>query len=506
MTGFYSTYSITVKWNGTGTPTAFDDMTSRVLTAGGLSWGKGRDSSRSLSPTTPGEAAFVSHNRDGLYSPDLASGGLFGKLGPGKKVIITGTPTSEAARNLFTGFLDGYTINADPFGASVSFTAQDSLAVLSEETISMGVVQSSLPGALIGLILDEVGWPAPDRDIDPGTTVISWWCEHDISALEAIQKIVASEGSPAFVDTDATGKFVFKDRNHRVLDSASTSVQATFRNTGTEPLYSEPVTYDAGFKDLINSVEFTVDVRTPDPVGMQPIWTNDEGGIFTLGVAATKIFDIVSESPFYGAVAPDDPYDITSPEEPLNDIALTGGTVSTTISRTSGKTLRLTVTGLTGTSVIKRIRVSAVPIIVASTIQIISEDATSIAANKIRSFSGEAPVWAGEHDAKAIADRVIYLRKNRTPIISFTLNNGSTERVQNSMDRQLSDRINFIEPVLGLASDFFIETIEHHVTTAGGNSNSHEVVFGCEKALASDVASTVFILGTSLIGTGTLGA
>ncbi len=500
MTGFYSTYAITILWNGTGAATGFENVTTNVLSAGNLSWSRGRDSSRSLSPTSPGEGSFVLANRAGLYSPDLSSGSLFGKLGPGKKVTITGTPTSEAARNLFVGFIDGYVVNADPFNASVSISVLDSLALLEEVTISTDLIESGLTGALIGQVLDAAGWPAPDRDIDPGTTVVSWWCEDDVSALEAIQRLVASEGSPAYINTDGTGKFVFRDRNHRVLDTPSITSQATFRNTGTEPLYSVPVGYDVGWKDLINSVTFSIDVRTPSTEGYQAVW--EDTSTFTLSAGQSKVFNVVTSDPFYGAITPDDPYSITGPDEPLNDIALSGGTASVTISRASGKSLTLTVTQLTGTVTVTRIRVQAIPI-VSSTMQVTASDSASITANKIRTFSGDEPVWAGVDDAQAIANRIIYMRKTRTPTISFTLNNGSTERVDNTMDRQLSDRITFIEPILGLNGDFFIETMDHEVSQAGFQ---HEVVFGCEKALASDVASTVFILGTSLFNTGTLGA
>lgn len=482
-------------------PTAYDNVTARMLSAGNLTWSKGRDSTRSLSPTTAGNGAFVLHNRDGLYSPDLVTSPLYGKLGPGKKVTVTATPTSEATRNMFVGFLDDYTINADPYNPTVSLSMQDSLSLLAEVSVSTEVVESARTGELINRILDDVGWSGSARDVDPGSTVVSWWCEHDISALEAIKKLVASEGTPAFVDMDGTGKFVFRDRNHRILDTTSKTIQATFRPTGVEPLYAQPVGYDVGWKDVINSITFSVDIRTPDPAGMKTIW--EDLTRFTLASGQTKTFDIVAEEPFCNAVAPDDPYNITSINEALNDIALSGGTASTFISRTSGRSLTLTVTGITGVVTVTRVRVRAIPIIVASTVQVKTENSVSIAANKIRTFSGESPVWANPADAEAIADKVLAIRAVRNPTIAFRVNNGATERVQNTMDRQLSDRIHFIEPVLGLDDDFFIESMDHAVSEAG---MFHEVTFGAERVPRP--VTGVFTFDDALLGfdTGTFGA
>ena len=61
------------------------------------------------------------------------------------------------------------------------------------------------------------------------------------------------------------GGIVFKDRHHRLLDSASITSQATW--TGVEgsfgPVMSKPFIYDDAWRNIINHGLVSVDVRMP---------------------------------------------------------------------------------------------------------------------------------------------------------------------------------------------------------------------------------------------------
>lgn len=451
-----------------------------ILSAGGLKFEYGRDSSRALAPISPGSASFQVWNINGLYSPDNAGTPLYGQLSPGRQVRVVGQATGDVRRNLFMGYIDGYDLNPHMPVATVDFTCHDALGLLAQTAISTEVVASGTTGQLINAVLDAVGWPSDLRDIDAGSTVVSWWHAHETNALESIQQLCDSEGSPAYVSSDGGGRFIFRDRQHRMLNTRSNTVQATFyplNEDGGYPVYSDPLNYDVGWKDIINSCTFNVDVRVPDPAGKQVVWSSTDK--FVLSPGQTKVFEIVSETPFWGAVAPDDPYVITGPNEPLNDIALSGGTATTSISRTSGRSLTLTVTCLTGTVTVTRVRVRATMIIVDHTVSVKVEDAESIVSNKLSTFSGSGPIWASAPDAQIIASNIVATRSERKPTIKFRVVNGSTENVAQINQRDLSDRIHIYESNLGLNHDFFIESISHAVSNAG---MFHEVEFGAERS------------------------
>jgi hypothetical protein len=76
--------------------------------------------------------------------------------------------------------------------------------------------EPALAGARINEILDAVGWPSADRDIDDGQFLMQaateplWTTE----ALPYILDMVEAEGFPAIAYIAGDGKFVFHDRGH----------------------------------------------------------------------------------------------------------------------------------------------------------------------------------------------------------------------------------------------------------------------------------------------------
>lgn len=84
-----------------------------------------------------------------------------------------------------------------------------------------------LSGARIAAILDAIGWPAGDRAIDTGLSVIPAETYEEDNALSAIQEVAAAESGLFFIDK--SGKAVFHSRDRRWKPPYTSSL-ATFSN------------------------------------------------------------------------------------------------------------------------------------------------------------------------------------------------------------------------------------------------------------------------------------
>lgn len=484
-----ATYSYTVDWNNDGDfADTGEDITRRVIEA--VTIVLGRDQARAFSPAQPATMDITVNNRSGDYSPENGSSPLAGNLKPGR--AIRAQATLGTTYGLFYGFTDEFNVLPDRNDRKVQFSCRDAMSRLQDYTISTGLSAGIRTGAAIGAILDAIGWTG-GRDLDAGATVIPFWWAEQEDAGTALQKVIASEGSPAAVYIDpGTGAFTFRDRHHRLTRSTSTSSQATFRASGTEPLFSEPVTYEAGWRDVINDVTIQVQERQPN-AAPTAVWQSDET-IF-LGASASTTLFVQGSDPFKDAIAPVQDTDYT---------VRAGSVSSVTLSRTSGQSTIITVTaggsGATITGLV--LRATAIPVI--RTVKVTASDSTSITDYGSRGLPDDLqPVWANRWDAQALASLYVLQRKQRLPILSIQVRGAAnTTRLTQCLSRALSDRVTVTGAVDGLSGDFFIERIQHDIDGSQGG-RVHTTTFGLEKAPSSP--SSAFVLGTSTLGSGLLG-
>jgi hypothetical protein len=459
-----ATYDLRIDWanNDSFTDTG-DDVTSRVLGREPVSISYGRESQRSSSQVQPGQASFALNNISREYSPENGSSPLAGNILPARPVRIQATHLSNTY-TLFRGHTDNFDVIPERLERAVKVTCLDLFAKFREATISTDLYFSITTGQAIGYILDAIGWPAADRDLDNGATTIRWWWEEGTDAFQALERVVNSEGLPALVTVDADGKFVFRDRHHRLTRTASKTSQATFRDAGAEPKFSAPLVYDQGWRDVINSVTLSVDERVPDGE-LSNVFETER--IYSVSDGQTLPIRAESSDPFTGAVVPEED----------TDYALRSGTITLTLSRTTGSSATIFVKAIGGSAIIDGMRLRAYPVRVASTFQVHAEDSTSIDRYGRRSYSQDAP-WAGIHDAEAIAQIILAHRAERLPVVTFRVVNGNDTRLTQQLSRDLSDRVTIVDAETGLSDEFFIERIEHTISEAG---RFHETVFGCEK-------------------------
>lgn len=299
------------------------------------------------------------------------------------------------------------------------------------------------------------------------------WGSYSLPSTERFDDQVGSSDpvlNVAFADSDGT-----------VSPTASREVTATYSgaNLDTSAAWigllrpydgsglrfeAESFEYDIGWTDLVNSVNITVEER--EPTFLQNVFESEE--TYVIDANSTHEIIVEGQEVFYQAVAPEEGIDYT----------LVSGAVTTAITRTSGESTKILITA-TNAAVIQDLRLRAVPVVVAREIQIEVKDQTSINNHGIHSLDQDLEVaWANRYDAEAIGKRVIGLRAERLPLVTFRISNVNPERMVQMLTRDLSDRIHVVENETFTDHDFYIERIEQSIEDVGWN---HNATFGCER-------------------------
>lgn len=489
--GGLPTYSFAIDWNGDGMFTAssamlmlplmgtggVDDATTDVISEIVSSYG--RDQDRQLSPGAVGSASVQLANASRKYSPENTSSPLYGGLDPAREARFQVT-WGGSTFPLFRGRIDDFDIRADFEDRTVNFTFLDGMALLQNSALSTSVYSSMRTGDLINVILDEVGWTA-GRDLDLGATVVEWWWAEGTDALSAVNDLIKSEGPPAVAYVAPDGTFTFRDRHHRLQNSASVTSQGTFAAkrlgdcTSTTPAgfdIAKPFTYAHGWRDIVNVVNFEVSDRAPEAM-LTDVWTSES--FFFLGIGESKTVTVSTSDPFKDAVIPVLGTDYTT----------TGaGVLLLTLSRTSGATADITMIASGGSVTVNNLKLRARAIPVQSTTKITRSDAASIGQHGEKNYPDSAP-WANVEDAIAIANTILLYYAQRRPTVQLRVVTKDPLHFMQIVTRTISDRIHIKNDEMALDDDFFVERITHTFQRGNqvGKPPVHSVVLGCEKAI-----------------------
>lgn len=446
---------------------------------GGITVAYGRDQSRQLSPTAVGTMTLNLNNSERTYSPENVVSPLAGNFDPAREAKMTAVFAGQVFP-VFRGLLDDYTVNASRADRSVSLSFLDGMALLQGTNLSTPLYTGIRTGQAVGIILDAIGWTGP-RDIDPGATYIPYWWVEGTDGISAMADLTHSEGPPAVAYVAPDGTFIFRDRHHRILRQHSVESQGTFAAglmfncaspapTGTLS-FTDPFTYDHGWRDIINSVTLDIVERAPE-LTISPVWS--DSGTIVLGTGESTVINASTSDPFFNAQVPVAGTDFTYAGAGLPAVSL---------SRTSGAAVQVTVTAVGGPVVISGLQLQAKLVPAVRTRQVIAKDSDSVAAYGERSYPNTAP-WAGANDAAAIAGLVLTHYAQRRPIVQLRIVSSDPTHWLQVVSRTLSDRITIRHDEMGLDSDFFVEHVVHTVSRMNsGRPPVHAVVLGCEQAL-----------------------
>lgn len=388
-----------------------------------------------IGSTPPATTLFYVDNISVIYTP----------LDAGKTYVIHG------------GVLDDFDVQSMSAARTFGGKSLDAFGRAQGGNLSTAVYRTIRTGTAVGVVLDAIGWPADMRAIDPGVTAVPYWWEEGTSPSDAISKLVNSEGAPAIAYVEA-GVFVFRDRHHRVRSTASNTSQGTYsliQPAGSGPGYDFKVekgsfTYDHGLKSIVNSVTFSVDIRTLTDV--EEVWSSEDTIVMNSGDVLT--FLVQTTDPVLDAI---------TPTSAAGDIQAYAGTFTTNIDRTSGQKFVLTLT-CTSTGTVTRLALRGYPITVSRTVQVTSSDQASINQYGTATWPDDGnPVWANPYDAQAIADRIIATYANNRARISFSTVNFNDRYESEICSLRISDRYTVRNDALGLNADFYVERVEHSV-------------------------------------------
>jgi hypothetical protein len=153
-------------------------------------------------------------DQNGDFNPQNVSGPYYNLLTPMKKVQITATYGS-VTYPIFAGYITSYVTTYPQESEDVAMTtiqAVDAfrLAQLAQISTVAGTSAGQLSGARVDNILDQISWPASQRDIDPGLTTLQADPGTNRTALQALFTVANSEYGAIYVDAD--NNFVFQDR------------------------------------------------------------------------------------------------------------------------------------------------------------------------------------------------------------------------------------------------------------------------------------------------------
>jgi hypothetical protein len=179
-----------------------------------------------------GTATVTLNNADGRFHPLNLSGPYVSagktQVRPMVPVRIRGT-YGNVWYDLWRGFADGWDItHPSPTYSQATVTCTDAQKVFGSKTRVASLNPDSvgeLSGARINRIADSTGWPAPDRLIDAGQSLLQGTTLEGDPWAEALLVQDTEIGEVYF---DGAGRLVFKDRHAILTEPLSTTSQAIF--------------------------------------------------------------------------------------------------------------------------------------------------------------------------------------------------------------------------------------------------------------------------------------
>jgi hypothetical protein len=168
-----------------------------------------RGTSTELQRTETGRGTLTLDNRDGRFSPMNSLSPYYPNILPMRRIRIRAI-WNAVTYPVFQGYIAGWPLS---FPAKKDQIANlelvDGFAILALSKLSTSL-SSALSGAYIASVLDAIGWPAADRDLDTGISLMPASTLDNVPALEHLLKVERAEGGRIFIARD--GKLTFIDR------------------------------------------------------------------------------------------------------------------------------------------------------------------------------------------------------------------------------------------------------------------------------------------------------
>ena len=497
-------------FTGTG-----EDLTSRLKR---VEWRRGRDHASQLTGrSVAGRLIAVLDNSSGDYSSFNTGSPIAGLALPGRKVQLDGGNQSGFPYDFPIIFNDapqwtGYLQNIVPIPRTqgvnlVQLEAWGALGYLGAEDVEIAMATSKATGQAMEDILDEVGWPAADRDIDAGqTTMARFWLDQQ-KFLHACRIVERTEGGLLWEQKD--GKLRFEDRHAR-LKAPHTVSQATFSDTlGATIGYYPPRQFDPE-ATIFN--RFPVTIETFTVGALATLWTLPETGASSPLFAPGQTRTYWARYP--NPLAPTDALSVDAWTTPVENTDYEANTASdgsgTDVSSDLvfvvtkfGNVMKMAIT-YNGTlpAYLTLLKARGTPVTRNDPMRLEAVDTASQTKYGERTFSERKQFIPDSLEGQAWADFQLSIYKAPIPVLSVRIDgNRDKAHLDQALLRDVSDRITVVATGgagLGINEDFFIEVITHTIDAVTGR---FFVTFDCSPASAY---SNFWVLGTSVLGTSTV--
>ena len=182
-----------------------------------------------------GIATIQLKNTGGNYWPLNAAGDYFGKVLPGKKINVRAS-FNGVIYDLYTGFIEAWQPAwLDRKIAITTVRCVDIGKRFSRFELNNAGEAEELSGTRVGNVLDEIGWPAADRDLDAGqTTLKATGVQVAVNAMSHLFLVQDTEVGIIFLAPD--GDIQYQDRHAR-FKAPYTVSQAVFGDDPGEEKY-----------------------------------------------------------------------------------------------------------------------------------------------------------------------------------------------------------------------------------------------------------------------------
>jgi hypothetical protein len=464
-----------VDWSADGDfADSYEEVTGDLLFMQDVAASRGRDQIRQLAPPAAGNYSATLDNRHRRYSPANAESPLATLLEPGRATRWS-VEYGGTTYNLFTGVLDN--IPQQPaFGRqTVGIPALGTLSRLRGNRITTGIYQNIATHTALGYLLDAAGWPAGDRVISTGSTVLDWWWLDDQDAFTAMVELLSMEGPGAAVYEDGSGRIVFEGRTYRLLQPRCTTVQAVFTDTGPEPWRSPELGYEPGLKDVVNVCSVEVNVRAAATSGV--VW--QLGQSVSLGNSEVKGYTVRPTDPFQAAITPVAGTDFT---------IVSGSIASVSLTRTAGATTTIFLTAGSGGASVSNLQLRAQSIPITNKV-VMSENAAdvktiaSVTKRGRRTYPLPLRRELNPEVARDFCNVVVQRYREPRPQVTITVPCVTQTTTLAALNRQISDRIAVQDQQSGISMPMHIEQIRWE-----WRQGTLYAIFGCEQASSESYA------------------
>lgn len=444
------------------------DVTEDVLVGrASVTWSRGLDQMRVLSPPQAGEMSARLKNVDGDYLPDGAT-----PLRPGDAAVLEAEYDGDTYP-LFAGVLERPQQQGPEWRETVGLQAFGTLSRLTDKRgLSTALYQDIRTDEAIAVVLELCGLTPSDYELDAGLTTLRWWWLDGEDAFGALRALVASEGPGAMIYEDAAGRVVFRNRHSLWLDARSVSAQGDY-GPGGLPL-TAPWEYDDGLSEVVNVC--TVLWRRREAAALGVAW--ELGESLTLAPGESRTVEASARSDAGGR---DPLMDAVAPSEGGGDFVVSaGGIASVSLDRTSGARIAITLTAGAGGATVDELRLRAKRVGIASEAEVSNtvDTSASQAAHGVQSYPLEVRPEMDLLTAQDFANAVVGFYAAGRPQLRFSTYSRDASALEALLEREIGDRVHAEIPRLDVDGDFTVLYREDSV-----RQGVHEVTFGCEAAL-----------------------